>query len=91
MGAAACADIRIARAATDAKDSINHAQRAGQHRAADAALRREMRAGMNLHGVEVTYAGYTVNAIASRADYGNNAATFRRWFTMSEHYHDENE
>jgi AhpD family alkylhydroperoxidase len=46
---------------------------------------------MNMHGVQVTYAGNTVNAIASRADYGNNAATFRRLLTMSDHYHDEND
>jgi AhpD family alkylhydroperoxidase len=44
-----------------------------------------------MHGVEVTYAGNPVNAIASHPDYGNNAATFRRLFTMSDHYHDEND
>ena len=91
MCATARADVRIARAPSNAKGAVNRAQGAGQHRAADAALRREMRTLMNVHGVEVTYAGNTVNAIASGSNYGNNAATFRRVFTVSDHYHDENE
>jgi len=40
---------------------------------------------MNMHGVQVTYDGKAVNAIASRADYGNNAANSRRLLAMSEH------
>jgi hypothetical protein len=42
MGAAASANVGIARAAFDAERPVDRAQRAGQHRAADAALRRQL-------------------------------------------------
>src|SRR5512141_3080365 len=50
MGATAGADVRIARTASDSEGAVNCAERPGQHGAADAALCRQSRARMDMHG-----------------------------------------